>query len=520
MDGSEGVGSLKTDKTIRKNGFRSAALSLCVAVFAAGFWMMPQTAYGKTDSSVIEKLNLKFKTTYGEQEEIPDPEITLSGANCSISDIQFRTDYDRWKPGKNVRVEITVCADEGKYFPVSLNRSDCKVSGAEFVSAKALDNETLQIKVDYKPVTVLGDTEKAGWGGKNGQRAMWKSVEYASGYMLNLYGDDKVVKRMTVETNGVDLSEYMEDLDKTYYYEVKAVPVTAAEKKYLKEGNFVTSEDQNIDWDDFEEHRPSSTGAGDGGSVKGDNYVMPDGSKETNVWKKVSGRWYYFDGNGNRTRGWQNIGSYWYYMDQNGAMCTEWLNDRGHWYYLGADGAMRTGWQEVNPSTWYYLRPDGVMATGWLDVQGGRCYLRENGAMAIGWQNVGGAWYYLHGNGMMATGWQNIDGVWYYLHGDGAMATGWLDLGGTWYYLHGSGAMATGWLDDNGVWYYLHESGAKATGWQNIGGAWYYLYESGAMATGWQNIGGTWYYLYGNGVMAADTQIDGWHIAGNGAASR
>ncbi|MFQ9703380.1 MAG: hypothetical protein ACLR0U_16780 [Enterocloster clostridioformis] len=39
----------------------------------------------------------------------------------------------------------------GKIFPTSLNRSQCKVTGADFVSAKALDDTTLQVKVDYKP---------------------------------------------------------------------------------------------------------------------------------------------------------------------------------------------------------------------------------------------------------------------------------------------------------------------------------------------------------------------------------
>ena len=39
----------------------------------------------------------------------------------------------------------------------------------------------------------------------------------------------------------------MTDPDKIYYYQVKAVPVTAEQKKYLKEGEFITSQEQDID---------------------------------------------------------------------------------------------------------------------------------------------------------------------------------------------------------------------------------------------------------------------------------
>ena len=201
-----------------------------------------------SESSVIEKASVSLKTTYGESGDIPEPEITVDVKGGSLEDIQYRTDHDRWEPGKKVRIEITVQADEGKYFPVSLNRSQCKVSGGEFVSARSLDDKRLQIKVDYKPVTVLGETERAGWFRNSKKRATWKSVKYAPGYSLVLYGDDKVVKRMNVETNSADLSDFMKDMDKTYYYEVKAVPVTSEEKKYLKEGQFVTSTSQEFDW--------------------------------------------------------------------------------------------------------------------------------------------------------------------------------------------------------------------------------------------------------------------------------
>lgn len=373
------------------------------------------------ESSVIEKASVSLKTTYGESGDIPEPEITVDVKGGSLEDIQYRTDHDRWEPGKKVRIEITVQADEGKYFPVSLNRSQCKVSGGEFVSARSLDDKRLQIKVDYKPVTVLGETERAGWFRNSKKRATWKSVKYAPGYSLVLYGDDKVVKRMNVETNSADLSDFMKDMDKTYYYEVKAVPVTSEEKKYLKEGQFVTSTSQEFDWEDLEEEEEKKQTPGDGGEIRGDSYIMPDGSRAKDTWKKISGKWYFFDSNGIRVKGWFATGGRWYYMDQSGVMCTGWISPDGHsWYFLDENGEMQTGWVEPTPGSWYYLREDGLMQKGWVQpTVGSWYYLREDGLMQKGWLQIGEHWYYFRDNGTMAVntvvdGWQiDADGIAY-----------------------------------------------------------------------------------------------------------
>lgn len=381
---------------IRKAGFAAGLLAALVLWTGA-------SVYG-ADSSVIENVSVTFKTTYGDPEEIPEPDITVSGTGCSLGDVQYRTDYNNWRPGNKVRVEVTVNADSGKYFPVSLNRSQCKVSGAEFVSARALDDSTLQVKVDYRPVVVLGTTERAGWSSTSKKRAVWKSVQYAPGYTVTLYGDDKVVKRMTVDTNSVSLVDYMEDMDKTYYYEVKAVPITSDQKKYLKEGQYVTSTDQEFDWKDYEKEENKSQSAGDGGSIKGDSYIMPDGTKAVNTWKMISGSWYYFDGNGGMVKGWLNYGSKWYYMNPNGVMCTGWVDlNNGTWYFLGPEGDMQTGWIQPTPGTWYYMNPSGAMERGWINVNGKWYYMDQSGAMQTGWLKDNGKWYYLGNDGSMAV---------------------------------------------------------------------------------------------------------------------
>ncbi|MCC8024780.1 MAG: N-acetylmuramoyl-L-alanine amidase family protein [Clostridium sp.] len=406
---------------MRNKAVTGRKLAAALAVFAAAlaFGNRWDNSVQAAESSVIEKVTVTFKDNFGEPEEIPEPEITVSGSGCSLGDIQFRTDYDKWKPGKKVRVEITVIADGGKLFPASLNRSQCKVSGADFVSAKALDDASLQVKADYRPIMVLGDTERAGWSSTSKKRAVWKSVPYAPGYTLTLYGDNKVVKRLNTETNSANLTEYMKDTDKTYYYEVKAVPLTSDEKKYLKEGSYVTSTDQEFDWTDTEEgSRREPGGAGDGGSLKGGSYVLPDGRKETDVWKKISGSWYYFDGNGAMATGWLANGGKWYYMNQDGKMATGWINlNNGSWFLLADSGEMLTGWQQPQPGSWYYLNQNGYMERNWILVNGKWYYMGDDGRMATGWVNVNGLWYYLYSDGSMAVN-TTVEG--WTINGDGA----------------------------------------------------------------------------------------------------
>ena len=165
-----------------------ACLALAACLLTAGAASRPVYTHA-AESSVIETVSITFKSAYGEPEEIIDPVITAGSGNYSLGDIQYRTEYEKWKPGKKIRVEITLTAADGKYFPVSIGRSKCKINGAEYVSAKALDNTTLQVKADYRPVTVLGTTEKAGWSSRSKKKASWKAVSDAPGYTLTLYGD-------------------------------------------------------------------------------------------------------------------------------------------------------------------------------------------------------------------------------------------------------------------------------------------------------------------------------------------
>lgn len=324
--------------------------------FILGFMMMISfsmvwhlTGYGK-ESIVISSVNITFKDNFGDDEVI-DPTVTIVTEGCELDNVLWNTDISKWKPAGKVRGSVIITTDE-KVFANNYNRSSCKVSGAQFVSAKALDNNTLEVKVEYIPVVNLGYTEKAGWSDRNMTRATWRKVQYATGYQLNLYADDKLKQKLTVETNSVDLAQYMTQ-EATYYYEVRAVGYTSTDKKYLKEGIYITSED--IVLDDLGDSA---------GEWKNDGFRDSDGNYAINCWKEILGNWYYFDGAGKKATGWLFMGNRWYYMDTaSGVMLKGWQLINGSWYYLNpASGDMITGWVEAEPGVWYYLYPDGSMA--------------------------------------------------------------------------------------------------------------------------------------------------------------
>lgn len=331
------------DSKIRKKGIAAAVL-LAGAILATAF-----TAYAK-ESIVVENITVSAKEEYGE-DEVLEPEITVTAAGCELDSMEWDKELADWKPGKRVRLTLTITSED-KVFKNSYNRADVKLTKLQYVSAKAKDNNTLIVKLDYIPVMTLGFTQRAGWSDLTMTKATWKKVPFATGYQVDLYADDKKVKSVKTKTNSVDLAEYMKK-EAAYYYDVKAIPDTPESKKYLKAGAAITSENTVLE------------GLGDvSGQWSGEAYEQEAGGYATNSWKLIMGKWYYFDGNGIRATGWLNMGGRWYYMNAAGEMQTGWVNVDGKWYYLNPNGGeMLTGWVETSPAKWYYMYQDGSMAS-------------------------------------------------------------------------------------------------------------------------------------------------------------
>lgn len=366
-----------------------------------------------------------------------------------------------------------------------------------------------------------------------------------------------------------------EDGEYTFWLDAEGRPLTNAWK-------IVVGEDENKTFCYFGEDGKMLTEGMPTGlqTIEGSNYwIGEDGKPETAVWKKLDGKYYYFDVNGVQTQdktGLQKIDGSNYWVNKDGSYAkSKWIISGGKYYYFGANGKQtsKTGLQTINgkkyyvnkngtvrkntsvivkgvryffgkdgkctksykvypegwkqnATGWWYQKEDGSWpANCWYKVNGQKYYFDANGYMRTGWLALGNKWYYLTDSGAMAQGWVMINKTWYYLTpGSGVMKTGWYKVGNTWYYSNGSGAMQTGWLNLKGTWYYLNGSGAMQTGWLMTGGTWYYLNGNGAMAQGWLCLGGTWYYLTpGNGGMKTGWYMAGkeWYYSyGNGAMAR
>jgi len=178
------------------------------------------------------------------------------------------------------------------------------------------------------------------------------------------------------------------------------------------------------------------------GGEKYSFYVKKDGIATTG-WKKISGKWYYFESEGPmldptadwakdsfdvtkldknsykavveydlyffnkdgslKTNSWVKYDSSWFYLDKNGIPVTGWKQIDKKWYYFYKDGAMKAdGWIHSEDDEWYYVGKDGAMVTNsWvLDTtssEGGWCYQDKNGRSVLGWLKLNKKWYYLDG---------------------------------------------------------------------------------------------------------------------------
>ena len=111
--------------------------------------------------------------------------------------------------------------------------------------------------------------------------------------------------------------------------------------------------------------------------------------------------------------GWsQDSNGNWRFRNENGQNCTGWKKLSGKWYYFQTNGVMKTGWLLDTDGKWYYLTASGAMKTGWLlDTDGKWYYLTASGAMKIGWfLDTDGNWYCFSLSGMMYCSARTPDG--------------------------------------------------------------------------------------------------------------
>ena len=224
-------------------------------------------------------------------------------------------------------------------------------------------------------------------------------------------------------------------------------------------------------------------------------------------WKKIQGKWYYFNKNGIMLSDTIFDG---YILTSSGAMVDSgWSKLQEKWYYANAYGKIsQQKWEKIG-GVWYYFDQEGVMLSNTIFDD----YLFTNsGAMAENsWVKQDGQWYYALASGkLIKNKWDKISGTWYYFNKDATMASNqWQGS----YYLKASGAMAEKeWIFDKNYdsWFYLKSGGAYASR-EWIGS--YYLKSGGYMAKSeWidDSYYKARYYVDENGVYVTGThKIDG-----------
>lgn len=234
----------------------------------------------------------------------------------------------------------------------------------------------------------------------------------------------------------------------------------------------------------------------EGWQEENNNWRFYEHNKPVTNWKKIQGKWYYFNNDGNRLSNTTFDG---YVFNKDGVMAENgWNFINGKWYFASSSGKIsQNKWEKIADS-WYYFDKDGIMLS---NTTFDSYLLTKSGAMATnGWAKIDQNWYYATSSGKISQNkWEKINGIWYYFDKTGIM------FSNQWqgnYYLKSSGAMAEKeWIFDKtyNSWFYLKENGTFANR-EWIGT--YYLKSGGYMAKSewiFDKYYNSWYYLKENG---------------------
>ena len=156
----------------------------------------------------------------------------------------------------------------------------------------------------------------------------------------------------------------------------------------------------------------TSTTAPSTSPAKKEESKAPEVKKEG--WVLEENIWRFYEAN-KPALNWKKIHGKWYYFDKNGTMLDNTIFDG---YILTSSGAMvDSGWSKVKDK-WYYAKPSGKISQQ-------------------KWEKVGGVWYYFDKDGIMLSN-TIFDG--YIFTNSGAMAeSAWVKQDGKWYYAQTSG---------------------------------------------------------------------------------
>ena len=270
----------------------------------------------------------------------------------------------------------------------------------------------------------------------------------------------------------------------------------------------------------------------EGWQEEDNNWRFYEHNKPVTNWKKIQGKWYYFNKDGNRLSNTTFDG---YVFNKDGVMAENgWNFIDGKWYFANSSGKIsQNKWEKINDS-WYYFDKDGIMLS---NTTINSYLLTNSGAMAENkWVLIDKHWYFANSSGKISQNkWEKIDDSWYYFDKDGIMLSNttinsylltnsgamaenkWVLIDKHWYFANSSGKISQNkWEKINGVWYYFDKIGIMSSNqWQGN----YYLKASGAMAEKewiFDKTYNSWFYLKENGTFANQEWIGAYYLKSGG----
>ena len=136
----------------------------------------------------VNSIRITFKDKYEDPGVIEEPEISCSSYGIEITSVEWNKDVEKWNPGMKVTATL-ILSSSGREFSSSYGSKSCQISGATLSKAVKVDDD-LKVTVTYYPVVWLESPDEAGWSASNHMKAVWKKVDYATGYQIRLYRDD------------------------------------------------------------------------------------------------------------------------------------------------------------------------------------------------------------------------------------------------------------------------------------------------------------------------------------------
>ena len=270
----------------------------------------------------------------------------------------------------------------------------------------------------------------------------------------------------------------------------------------------------------------------EGWQEENNNWRFYEHNKPVTNWKKIQGKWYYFNKDGHRLsnttfdgyvfnkdgvmaeNGWNFINGKWYFASSSGKISqNKWEKIAGSWYYFDKDGIMLSN-TTINS---YLLTNSGAMAENkWVLIDKHWYFANPSGKISQNkWEKIGGSWYYFDKDGIMLS---NTTINSYLLTNSGAMAENkWVLIDKHWYFANSSGKISQNkWEKINGVWYYFDKIGIMSSNqWQGN----YYLKSSGAMADNewiFDKNYNSWFFLKRGGMYASKEWIGAYYLKAGG----